>query len=404
MQPATPKPPAPETRSGKTTVLFCNVGADLYGADYVLLCLVRSLDATRFRSIVIVPYDGPLVAELKAAGADVIVRAFPVLRRSVFSPLGVLRFAWQMTASLVFLLRLARKEDVAIFHTNTASIWSPGVAARLLRKPHIWQIMELVESPLVVRVAMSQMTGIFSNRVFCISNAVRRHFLKHNRGREDKFRTLYHGVDLREYDPENADGSSVRQQLGIPKDDLVVLYAGRFSPWKGQDVLAEAARILCGNGTAAKRRLHFIFIGSCFSGYERCLADLAEQLQSLPDPSRAYLTGFQRNLPSWMAASDIFVLPSRRPEPNATVLIAAMSMRLPCIGTNIGGTVETIVDGETGLLVPPDDPERLAAAISALATDDHKRHAMSAAGRARALSTFSMDKYCKTIASSYEQA
>lgn len=392
---------APE---GRITVLFSNVGADLYGADYVLLCLIRSLDPKKFRSIVIVPYDGPLVAELQNAGAIVIVRELPVLRRSVFSPFGILRFVWQIFASLIFLLRLARRESVTIFHTNTASIWTPGMAAYLLRKPHIWQIMELVESPKIVRVVMSKMTGIFSSRVFCISDAVRLHFLADNQGRENKFQTLYHGVDLHQYDPDTANSLTPRQTLGIPEDALVILYAGRFSLWKGQDIFAEAARILCMNGITEKYRLHFIFIGSCFPGYEQCKIDLVAQLQSLPEPVRTHLLGFQRNLPDWMAASDVFVLPSKSPEPNATVLIGAMAMGLPCIGTNIGGTVETIVDGETGLLVSPNDPHQLATAIAALAENECTRRTMGTAGRVRARTIFSMDRYCRTIASSYEQA
>lgn len=386
----------------RRTILFANVGADLYGADYVLLCLVRSLNPERFRSIVVVPYDGPLVPELKAAGAEVIVREFPVLRRGVFTPLGILRFAWQNIISLVFLLRLARREGVTIFHTNTASIWALGIAARLLRKPHIWQVMELVESPRIVRMAMSKMTGIFSTRVFCISDAVRRHFLADNRGREDKFQTLYHGVDLQEYDPAQVRGTPIRQQLGIPEDAVVVLYAGRYSPWKGQDVLADAVRILCGDGAAQRNRLHFVFIGSCFPGYEHCRAELASQLQSLPEPTRAHLLGFQRNLPAWMAASDVFVLPSKRPEPNATVLLGAMAMGLPCIGTDTGGTTETIVDGVTGLLIRPEDPDKLAVAIAALAADQTKRETMGMAGRSRALTVFSMEKYCETVTSLYD--
>lgn len=387
----------------RTTLLFTNVGADLYGADYVLLCLVRSLSPEKFRSIVIVPYDGPLVSELKAACAKVIVREFPVLRRSVFSPLGILRFTWQMVESLLFLIRLAQKENVTIFHTNTASIWIPGIVARLLRKPHIWQVMELIESPRFVRVAMNKMTGIFSTRVFCISDAVRHHFLADNHGREYKFQTLYHGVDLHEYNPNEITGVSIRQQLGLPEDAIMVLYAGRFSPWKGQDVLAEAARIICSDTTIYNRQIHFVFVGSCFSGNEHCKTNLTEQLQRLPDPRRAHLYGFQRNLPEWMAASDIFVLPSKRPEPNATVLIAAMAMRLPCIGTNIGGTVETIKDHETGLLISPDDPKRLAAAINILAANKTKRQMMGEAGRERALAQFSLEKYCRIITSYYEK-
>lgn len=104
-----------------------------------------------------------------------------------------------------------------------------------------------------------------------------------------------------------------------------------------------------------------------------------------------------------MKAADIFVLPSKRPEPNATVLIAAMTMGLPCIGTNIGGTVETIDQGKTGLLVPPDNPEALAEAIACLASDTSLRDSMGRQGRIRARELFSIDNYCRTVTAAYDK-
>jgi glycosyltransferase involved in cell wall biosynthesis len=381
------------------TILFINVGADMYGADYVLLCLVRSLDPAEFRSIILVPYAGPLVEELEQSGARVIVREFPVLRRSVFTPLGILRFAFQMAAGLLFTFRLARKEKVDIFHTNTASLWPPGIIARLLRRPHFWQVMELVEKPRLVSLVMSKLVGAFSTRVFCISDAVRRHFLSDNPGREAIFQTLYHGVDTSQYDPEKANGTLVRSSLGIPTESVVVLYAGRFSAWKGQEIFARA---IPGILKQAECDIRFLMIGSCFHGQEHFADDLRDLLVSLKlEPGRVFVEGFQNNLPDWMAASDIFVLPSKRPEPNATVLIGAMSMGLPCIGTNIGGTAETIQDGATGILISPSDVAALQAAVLRLAKGSPLRRQMGAAGRARAMKVFSVENYCETIKRAY---
>jgi glycosyltransferase involved in cell wall biosynthesis len=385
------------------TILFTNVGADLYGADYVLLCLIRSLDPDRFKSIVVVPYDGPLVPELEKAGAEVIVRKLPVLRRGLFSPRGLVCFAWQTATSVFFLRDLARKTGVSIFHTNTASLWAPAIVAAVMRKPHIWQIMELVESPRLVRWAMGKMTATFSTRVFCISDAVRRHFLRGNDKHAAKFQTLYHGVDPAEYDPTTAGTPNIRRRLAIGDNAVVVLYAGRFSEWKGQDVLAAAAKILCATGVASRYDMHFVFLGSCFPGYEHCEANLSAGLGQTSEPTRFHMDGFQRNLPDWMKAADIFVLPSKRPEPNATVLIGAMTMGLPCIGTNIGGTVETIKDGKTGLLVAPDDPEALAEAVALLASDSTLRRTMGKEGRIRARNLFSMDGYCRAVTAAYDE-
>lgn len=395
-------PSVTQVGGDRLTILFMNVGADMYGADYVLLSLVRSLDVSEFRSIVLVPCEGPLIHELEEAGASVIVREFPVLRRSVFTPIGIPCFALKMVTALIFILRLAWQEKVDIFHTNTASLWPLGIIARLTRKPHFWQVMELVENPRVVALAMSKMVGFFSTRVFCISDAVRRHFLRDNLGRETKLQTLYHGVDTSQYNPEKADGATMRRRLGIFSDSIVILYAGRFSAWKGQDVFVKA---IPGILKRAECDIRFIMIGSCFDGQENFRNELLNLLEDLNlDTGRIFVEGFQKNLPDWMAASDVFVLPSKLPEPNSTILIGAMSMGLPCIGTNVGGTVETILHEETGLLIPPNDCNALAMSVLMLANDRDLRHDYGQKGRSRALEVFSLKNYCETIKQTYRGA
>jgi len=389
-------------KSNPKKILFFNSGAELYGADYVLLQLIRHLDRARFEPVVVLPYDGPLAQELRALRVTCLLHEIPVLRRASLSFLGIWRFAGQTLAALIYVVRLCRRERVDIIHTNTAAIWIGGLAAALLRRPHVWQIMELVERPRIVARWMNAMVALFSTRVFCISNAVREHFTRDWPRRQAKYETLYHGVDLAAYSPETVTGSSVRERLGLAPGTVMVLYASRFSAWKGQDVLAEAARqVVTENGVTAP--LHFAFLGSCYRGQEGYETALREQLEKVPQCGRTVsVHGFQKNLPEWMAAADLLVLPSKLPEPNATVVLAGMAMKLPVIGTAIGGTVETIVPGVTGLLVPPDDPEALARALVELAADGPRRQAMGQAGRERAEQVFSLERYCQRIIAQYE--
>lgn len=385
-----------------TKILFFNSGAELYGADYVLLQLVRHLDRSRFEPIVILPYDGPLAQELRALQVTCLLREIPVLRRASLSFFGIWRFAGQTLAALFYVLRLCRREGVGIIHTNTAAIWIGGLAAAILRRPHFWQIMELVERPRVVAWWMNAMVALFSTRVFCISDAVREHFTRDWPRRRANYETLYHGVDLAAYSPGSVTGAAIRERLGLEPGAVLVLYASRFSAWKGQDVLAEAARLVVERKAVAVP-VHFAFLGSCYRGQENFEIELREQLAKVPRSERTVsVHGFQKNLPEWMAAADMLVLPSKLPEPNATVVLAGMAMKLPVIGTAIGGTVETIVPGVTGLLVPPGDAEALARAIVELAADAPRRLAMGQAGRERVERVFSLGRYCQRIIAQYD--
>ena len=382
-------------------ILFCHASAELYGADYVLLELCRHLRRRGIEPLVIVPFRGPLCDEFDRAEVEYRVTEIPVLRRQCFTPLGIIKFAYLMMTSLQYFARVARESGAEIYHTNTAGVWTAGILARIQGRRHIWQVMEIVEQPRIVAYLMAKAVGCFSSRVFCISNAVRDHFVRYNRPRRSRFETLYHGVDLQQFDPQKAEGREIRRALGIPAGAVVILYAGRFSSWKGQDVFAHAiSRVL--KQPARDLDLRFVMLGSCFPGQEHNETELRSILAGIPDAAaRVSLPGFQKNLQDWLSAADIFVLPSKRPEPNATVLIAAMAMGLPCIGTAIGGTVETLVPDVTGLLVPPADPDALADAMRTLATDAEKRARMGRAGRERALAMFSLDHYCRTVEASY---
>ncbi|MBC8207257.1 MAG: glycosyltransferase [Kiritimatiellaeota bacterium] len=379
-------------------IVYLHASAELFGSDYVLLTLLKSLDRAHYDPYVILPFEGPLCAELKKANVAYEIHDLPVLRRQYFTPLGLLVFFGKLIRCLLFLTRLIKTKKVDAVHTNTAAVWVGGFAAAMTRRPHYWQIMELVDRPRLVSWMMRKIVGIFSTKVFCISNAVRDFFILANPGRAKKFQTVYHGVDRVIYD-RAISGLVLRETLGLNEGDVLVTFAGRFNAWKGQDVLATAMPAVF----QQVQNVHFLFIGSCFPGQEHFEDELKVQVEELVRRGcKATVLGFQSNLPEWLAATDIFVLPSTSPEPNATVTIAAMTMALPVVGTNIGGTPESVVDGETGLLTNPDDSGQLANAVVRLTRDVGLRRRMGEKGYQRAMQMFSIENYCQKVTAAYE--
>jgi glycosyltransferase involved in cell wall biosynthesis len=104
------------------------------------------------------------------------------------------------------------------------------------------------------------------------------------------------------------------------------------------------------------------------------------------------------------ASMDIFILPSAYPEPFGGVVMEAMSMGLPVIATNLGGSLDQVVEGVTGFLVPPADPNALAAKIERLANNPDLRRKMGAAGRERIVKNFSLREMVKKIEAVYDNA
>ena len=160
--------------------------------------------------------------------------------------------------------------------------------------------------------------------------------------------------------------------------------AGRIHTWKGQEVLVEAARLLRTRCPQAR----FIIAGDIVPGQPAPKQAIEAAIARHGLGDRVQLIGFWRDVRQVMAAVDIFVLPSTAPEPFGLVLLQAMATGKPVIAAAHGGPLEIVVDGETGLLVPPRDPAALADAIERLANDRDLRGRLAAAGRRRAEERF----------------
>jgi len=105
-----------------------------------------------------------------------------------------------------------------------------------------------------------------------------------------------------------------------------------------------------------------------------------------------------------LATYDVFVLPSSHPEPLGIVMLEAMACGKPVVATRQGGPLDVVVDGVTGLLVPPNDPPAMAAAIESLLSSEERRREMGGAGAVRVREEFTIEKHvpvsCRSTKSS----
>ncbi|MBI2732614.1 MAG: glycosyltransferase family 4 protein [Aquabacterium sp.] len=190
---------------------------------------------------------------------------------------------------------------------------------------------------------------------------------------------VHNGV---EFAPAQRPREAVRTALGLPVNRIVVVNVASFYPVKAQDVLIKAAAKLKADGQPVTT----VFLGD---GAERTKTEqLAESLGLGPDDVR--FLGFRNDVPDILAASDIFVLPSRA-EGLPMSILEAMSHRLPVVCTPVGGNPELVLDGEHGKLTPVDDASALANAIGQLASDPVLRQRQGEAGYKRVTHDFSFD-------------
>jgi glycosyltransferase involved in cell wall biosynthesis len=206
-----------------------------------------------------------------------------------------------------------------------------------------------------------------------------------------RFLTIYDGINCSEFAPGG--GAAVRRELGIPDGAPLCGIVGHLQRWKGQHVVVEAV------AKAAVRipDLHCLIVG----GVHRLGGDFATELRAriaeLGLTGRIVLTGERSDVPACLDAMDVAIHSSIRPEPFGRVLIEAMALSKPLIAPREGGPLEVVVDGETGLLIPPRDPDAMADALVALLQDPARHAAMSAAARARVDAVFDIRHHVQAI-------
>jgi glycosyltransferase involved in cell wall biosynthesis len=205
---------------------------------------------------------------------------------------------------------------------------------------------------------------------------------------------VYDGLPLRPV-PTDADRQEARRRLSVDSNTLIVLFAGQIIERKGVEDLLRAWNLL--NAERADKAELFL-VGEDLENqgqYRRQMEELAADLGV-----RCRFVGFQRNVPDWLTAADVCVVPSHV-EPLGNATLEAMAHARAVIGCAVGGIPEMIVDGVTGLLVPPRDPASLACAIERLIADEDLRARLGAAARRRCEEMFSLSAHVDAVVAHY---
>ena len=376
-------------------ILYVHHNADTYGASRSLLRLLGRLRRDRFQPLVLLAEQGPLKEKLEALGVEVQVDRVSVITRPVFRSWRIVPFLLAFPISVFRIWRTIRQKRIAIVHTNTGVILSAGLAAKLAGVPHVWHIRDWFQEFRALWRPFSKYILWASHRVLAVSHAVAGQFPS-----SPKVEVIHNGFSLDEFAvprDELRRAFRAKFQLG---DEFVVGCVGRIK-WvrKGQEVLVRAAALLAKRGINAK----YLIVGAPFPGNESHLTQLQTLIREVKLESQVVLTGELEDPRPAYAAMEVFVLPSAQPEPFGGVVMEAMAMGLPVIATRIGGSIDQVADGVTGFLIPPSDPEALAARIERLCRDHALRSRMAQAGPERIAKNFSLDEMARRIEVTYEQ-
>ncbi len=381
-------------------ILYLHAGAEMYGADKVLLDLISNLNRDKYVPHVVLPADGVLVSSLADKGVDVEVFPYPVMRRKYFNPKGIVRYASGLFDSGKYLARYCESKCVDLIHVNTAAVIEGCSLKCKLSLPLVWSIHEIINEPRAVYRATSYLISRYSDIVTGDSNAVVRHLIEtgYFKNRLEDVRVIHNGVDEKRFIP-GIDTSEIKTELCIPSDAKVVGMMGRVNSWKGQGDFVEAMEIVM----SCVPDVYAVLVGSSFEGEEWRERELAKRIESSDYRDRFVNLGYRSDSERLYSLFDVFVLPSIQPDPFPTVVLENMSCGNPIVGYRHGGITEMVVDGHNGYLADVRNTTMLADKILLLLSNENLRSEMGKNARERLLSNFSMSSYVSKMSAIYDR-
>jgi len=197
------------------------------------------------------------------------------------------------------------------------------------------------------------------------------------------------GVDLEGFSQGRENVPSVREELGLGDQDVVVTCVAEFIPRKNHGFLLDAWKFVARN----EGRSHLLLVGE---GRNRDVIESRVQKERIP---RVYFLGFRRDVPRILAATDVFVLTSKH-EGLARCIMEAMAAGKPVVATDVRGSRDLVENGVTGLLAELGDVEGLAQAFLQLIRDPELREKMGQAGRAK-INDYSLERVLDEMSAIY---
>lgn len=369
------EPPEDVMQGPIPIILIANYADFVGGGEESLLGLVRQLDRRRFLPLVLVPGEGELAVSLRECGAGVEVLKLVTVRPWTV-PIVLCR-AWALRKAVhAHRIRLVHAHGTRGALYAGLALWRTGI-------PLIWHVRVVDQDPWVDRLLLRLATAVVAN-----SRATAARFGDDAQALK-KVQVIYNGVDAGQFAP-GVPPAVDRRALGIPEGRPLVVFAGRLEHGKGPDLFIETAAMIHRELPQA----YFLLAGA---GPMRETLRARGEEKGLP----VVFVGRQANLKGVLGVADVLVVPSRQ-EAFGRVLIEAMAGEVPVVATRVGGIPEVCQEGQTGLLVTPEDPAALGEAVletlhNAAATN---RRVKAAAEMVR--SRFSLEEHAARVSELYE--
>lgn len=359
-------------------ILFTSWYTGLGGGETDLLSLAEFLDPQEWTPHLLVPAEGILAKKWREQGWQVHITSYRGAS-TYFIP-----SIWAKFPVVERIAKIIHEHDIQLVASEYHTLPMAHAAAQQVNIPIMWTVHGWWFRP-----KFWQRQFFRNIPVVARSKSIRDGFLgKQPFMPPEKTPVIYSGVDTDRFRPNEDAAIRERFQLGVAQDTPLVVMVARFQPVKGHHIFQAMARQVALQIPNA----HFVVAGEDTFGVTKDEIYRQEMLEAAKtDPllrKRLHYIGFRDDVENILAAADLLVCASEF-ESYGKVNIEAMSTGTAIVSTNQGGPAETIVDGETGYLVPANDSQALATKVIQLLNNPNERQRLGKNGREHVLNRFS---------------
>ena len=389
----------------KSNILYLDSGSGIGGGQRSLLLLLQMLDKQRFTPFVGCLGGSPFAEEVAKTDAEIIPLSLPEAHNKTdkvkrFTSQDLLNDFKQLRV-IPQLHRVVKQHSIRLIHANSLAVaLLGGIVARINR------------IPILMHKRYATSYGIFDkvcekllHRVILVSKATRWDFAS-----DSKQILIYNGADLEAFQASKTEVDNLRTELFSKtkhevwyesSSPILVGVVTRITPEKGIHILVRAMSELRKSHLVDGVDVKLLIVGGPYfqKDYEY-LESLKQEVVELGVEDSVIFTGFLPDTRVVTTLLDIVLVPSIIPEACPRTIIEAMAVGRPVIATPLGGSKE-LVTPDTGILVPPEDPNAFASAIKTLAKDNNQLTGMRESARQRAEELFSIQKNMSLTESVY---
>jgi sugar transferase (PEP-CTERM/EpsH1 system associated) len=292
-----------------------------------------------------------------------------------------------------------KREKPHIIHTHAWGTMMEGWLARIFAKVPLWIHGEhgtMQEKPLNKRI--QRFFWGRADQVLSVSAELANRLSKTMDFSRDKILPILNGVDFTRFNHNELNVKELKDTLKIGENTRVVGIVGRLEPVKDHASFLKAIAFMLKQQTDNLGQNEFCVLVVGDGALTTSLKQLAEKLEV---SSVVKFLGRRSDIPQLLRILDIFVCNSLS-EGMSNTILEAMASGLPVVATNVGGNPELVIDGETGVLIPSEDPQKLGETLVTLLSDPGKCSEMGRRGKERIYTLFTLERMVKDYENLYQ--